>query len=144
MKEKVFFAGTDDVKFIFEKLYDAFLEFGFKAIWFHREFPIDSKDTMEECLENVKKSDRLILVVDKRYGLPSRDSSYSISEEKFLTAYNDDKPILVFVNSETYIQSKMYHKIKKRNEEIYQKNLDELGFKAQKEIYEFIERTNIK
>ena len=141
MKEKVFLAGTDDVKYIMESLYNALTEMGLEPIWFHKKFPIGSADTMEECLTNVKLSDRLILVLDSRYGLPARSLNHSITEEEFLSAYRQKKPVLIFVTRKTWEHSKIYHKLKKENiEEISKKKLNDMGINADKEIFEFIER----
>ena len=109
-KDRVFLAGTDDVKYIMESLEKELEEMGYDPIWFHRKFKVDSKDTMKTCLDNVKTSDRLILVLDKKCGLPYREASRSITEEEFLTAYKDNKPTLIFINQETYAHSKIYRK----------------------------------
>ncbi len=141
MKEKVFLAGTDDVKFVMENLYNVLVDMGFDPIWFHKNFPIDSDDSMEECLKNVRSSDRLILVLDSRYGLTARSLNHSITEEEFLTAYKDGKPILVFVTQETWIHSIIYHKLRKQKTgDVSRKKLHDLGIKADKKLLEFIER----
>ena len=140
MREKVYLAGTDDVKWVFEKLYDILIGFSFDPLWFHKKFPISTSDTMEECIKNVKKSDRLILVLNKKYGLPSRNQKISITEEEFLTAYKKSCPILVFILSETFTQAKTYHSLIKQKKKVTSKTLKEIGLKADKKLYEFIER----
>ncbi len=139
MREKVFLAGTDDVKYIMESLEKELKEMSYDPIWFHRKFNVDSKDTMKTCLDNVKTSDRLILVLDKKCGLPYRDAPRSITEEEFLTAYKDNKPILIFLNQETYAHSKIYRKRIKLGDIITEDNKNEYGFKADIELFDFID-----
>ena len=140
MKEKVFLAGTDDVKYVLEKLNDALIELDYEPIWFHKKFQVNTEDTMKECLRNVENSDRCILVLDKRYGLPYRDLPHSITEEEFLTAYKKNLPILIFITIQTFEQSKIYHKCKKKKRKVTNKHLKELGLKADKFLFEFIDR----
>ena len=140
MKEKVFLAGTDDVKLVLENLNDVLIELGYESIWFHKKFQINTDDTMKECLNNVENSDRFILVLDKRYGLPYRDFAHSITEEEFLTAYRKNLPILIFITIPTFEQSKIYHKLKRKKTKVTNKHLKELGLKADKKLFEFIDR----
>jgi len=145
MVEKVFLCGTDDNKWIMERLDENLPEFGFKPIWFHKTFKVEDKDTMETCIENVRDSDRLILVVNKKYGLPFRytrdNGKISISEEEFLTAVEEEKKILIFIENSVLEQSKIYRKLIKNSDlEITEKNKESYGFEAQLETYEFIDR----
>lgn len=140
MREKVFLAGTDDVKYIMGSLEKELKEMGYDPIWFHKQFKVDSEDTMKSCLDNVSASKRLILVLDKRYGLIYRDAQHSITEEEFLAAYNDNKPILIFIEQETYDHSKIFRKTKNQGTIITDDNKKKYGFKADIELFEFIDR----
>ncbi|MBA7528988.1 hypothetical protein ES705_21180 [subsurface metagenome] len=145
MVEKVFLCGTDDVKWVMESLDENLPEFGFKPIWFHKTFKVEDKDTMETCIENVRDGDRLILVVNKRYGLPFRytreNGKISISEEEFLTAVDEEKKMLIFIENSVLEQSKIYRKLIENSDlEITEENKESYGFKAQLETYEFIDR----
>ena len=140
MVDKVFLAGTDDVRYIMESLEKELKQMGYDPIWFHTKFKVVSKDTMETCLDNVRASDRLILVLDKKYGLSSRDTPRSITEEEFITAYEEGKLILIFIQQETNAHSKIYRKLKRQGKIITEKNKNEYGFKADIELFEFINR----
>lgn len=147
-KENVFLAGTDDVKDVLEHVESRLPELGYDPIWFHKRFDVETDDTFETCLENVKKCDRFILILKARYGLPYNNSEtypdgsykYSITEEEFMTAHRENKPILIFINKDTFAQAGMYHKHKKLDEVYLRKNFSNLGYKAQIGLYEFIER----
>lgn len=140
MKEKVFLAGTDDVKYIMETLEKELKIIGYDPIWFHKKFEVSTEDTMKTCLDNVRSSDRLILVLNKKYGLPSRDTQHSITEEEFLVAYNNGKPILIFIEQETYAQSKIYRNRIKQGEILTEETKNRYGFKADIELFDFINR----
>lgn len=145
MVEKVFLCGTDDVKWVMESLYDKLPNLGYEPIWFHKKFKVIDKDTMETCLDNVRDSDRLILIINKKYGLPFRytrdNGRISISEEEFLTGVEEGKKILIFIDSSVLEQSKIYRKIIKNSKlEITEENKENYGFKAQLETYAFIDR----
>ncbi len=111
-------------------------------------FQVDTEDTFNTCLENVKKCDRFILILKERYGIPYetgekyQDGSYkySITEEEFMTAYRNKKPILTFIYRDTFIQAAMYHKLKSKDKDCLKKDLRSYGYKAQIGLYEFIER----
>jgi hypothetical protein len=140
MREKVFLAGTDDVKYIMEALEKELKEIGYDPIWFHKKFKLDTEDSMKTCLDNVRASDRLILVLDKSYGLPYRDDQYSITEKEFLTANNEAKPILIFIHQETYAHSRIYRNLKKQGINLTEENKIKYGLKANLELFEFIDR----
>lgn len=140
MKEKIFIAGTDDVKWVIEKLYDALEDLDYEPYWFHKRFQVNTEDTMKECLINVENSDRFILVLDKRYGLPYRNFPHSITEEEFLTAFRKNIPILIFITTQTFAHSKIYHNKKKIKKRVTNKHIKELGLKADKHLFEFIDR----
>jgi hypothetical protein len=139
-KKKVFLAGSDDVKYIMESLEKELKEMGYDPIWFHKKFKVEAKDTMETCLNNVRNSDKLILILFNRYGLPFREGGISITEQEFITAKEINKPILIFINKETYDHSKIYRKSKKQGISITEKNKNQYGFKADIGIYELIDR----
>ncbi|KKN19917.1 hypothetical protein LCGC14_0940890 [marine sediment metagenome] len=143
--EQVFLCGTDDVFWIFESLEKSLREMGFEPIWFHNKFKVEDQDTMQTCINNVKNSDRLILIINKRYGLPSRytrnDGNISITEEEFLTAAESDKKILIFIERSVYEQSKFYRKLIKNTDlDITEENKKKFGLKAKLNTYAFIDR----
>ncbi len=147
-KERVFLAGTDDVKDILEHLESRLPELEYELIWFHKRFDVETEDTFDTCLENVKKCDRFILVLKERYGIPYNTSEtypdgsykYSITEEEFMTAHRENIPILIFIYRNTFTQAGMYHKHRKHDKGYLEKNFSNLGYKAQMGLYEFIER----
>lgn len=143
--EQVFLCGTDDVFWVFESIEKSLREMGFEPIWFHNKFKVEDQDTMQTCINNVKNSDRLILIINKRYGLPSRytrnDGNISITEEEFLTAVESDKKILIFIESSVYEQSKFYRKLIKNTDlDITEENKKKYGLKAELNTYAFIDR----
>jgi hypothetical protein len=136
---KVFLGGTDDVKDVMNQLYKELPRYGYKPLWFHREFEVGIADAMDECLNNVVLADRFLLVLDKRYGLPYRASEVSITEKEFQTAYQAKKPILVFVRQETWNSSRLFHaglKVGGEPAEVVAR----LGIKGDTSLYCFIER----
>ena len=147
-KIKIFLAGTDDVKFILENLEEKLRLTDYEPIWFHKKFDVLNENAMEECLINVKNCDRLILVLKERYGLPYKnkekyaDGSYksSITEEEFMTAFKAEKPILVFLYRDSYVQSGIYHKNKMGDVAVTKEQFERLKLKGQIGLFEFIER----
>jgi len=147
-KERVFLAGTDDVKDVLEHLESHLSELEYEPIWFHKRFDVKSEGTFDTCLENVKKCDRFILVLKERYGIffntsetyPDGSYKYSITEEEFMTAHRENIPILIFIYRNTFTQAGMYHKHRKHDARYLEENFSNLGYKAQMGLYEFIER----
>jgi len=145
MKEKVFLSGTEEVRGVMVNLEADFSEIGYSPIYFKGEFKIDNdkenRDLILKCINNVKESERFILVINRTYGTIWDKINLSITETEFNTAYNDDKHILVFIKAEIHTQSIMYDKQIKKNPDL---NLKESGFDAEKETYEFISRIRNK
>ena len=136
MIEKIFLSGTDEVRDLLDALYMALQEYDFEPIWYHRNFPIHSSDSLEECLNNVKLSDRFILVIGKRYGYIYEKTNKSATEEEFWLAYELDKPILVFIRADVYDEYTFYLRYKEVHK-IGKKNYTKL-FSADREVYDFI------
>ena len=144
----IFLAGTDDVRYVIENVEEKLVKMGLEPYWYHRHFEVLNKDTMKTCLDNVKKCDRFILILNQRSGLPYEsnekypDGSYkfTITREEFNTANNAKKPILIFINHEIYVQSKIYHKEKiKKNRNLTKEEFDNLNLKGDIGLFEFIE-----
>jgi len=137
---RIFLAGTDDIRDVANYVNQELPRLGFEPIWFHKKFDIGSEDAMKTCLENVKKSDKFILILDKRYGLPYKDTGHSITEEEFLTAYYLKKPILIFVRKDTTVQSSTFHALLKEGKDPTEQDLKGLNLKADKGLFQFLER----
>ncbi|MFX1295656.1 MAG: tetratricopeptide repeat protein [Promethearchaeota archaeon] len=146
-KVKIFISGTSEVSEEANQVYKYLEELGHEPLWYEENFYISNKNAMDECLENVKISDRLILILNKRYGLPYGDKGYSITETEFNLALEEEKDVLIFIKDNIWIQSPMYKKQKtsgildKITDEKFHK---EMGFKAEQNIYEFIDRIQHK
>ena len=145
-KLKIFISGTDDIKQLANEVYKYLENLGYEPIWFKKRFNVKDKNAMAECLENVKNSDRFILILDKRYGLPYNKTGDSITETEFNLAHELGKPILIFIENYTWEHSSTYHKRKNANKSKIISNEDfvELKFKGQQGIYEFIGRIQHK
>lgn len=147
-KFSIFLAGTDDVRYVIEYIEEKLSKMGLEPYWFHRKIKVLEKDTMKTCLDNVKKCDRFILILNRRSGLPYESSEkypddsyrYTITREEFNTANKGKKPILIFINYEIYIQSKIYHKEKKeKKRNLNKEEFDNLNLKGDMGLFEFIE-----
>jgi hypothetical protein len=136
-----FLAGTDDVKDVIHQLNKELPRYGFKPIWFHKEFKIDKEDSMAECIKNVRLTDKFILILDKRYGLKSRNSEKSITENEFNEAYRLHKPIIIFIRQEVWDWSRIYHVQKRKKKRGFTKDeFTKLGIIGDINLYEFIDR----
>lgn len=67
-----------------------------------------SKDTCEACLNEVRNSDVLILILDRRYGARYKGSNKSFTRLEYDTARAKGIPIFVLVSSEALIGRQFY------------------------------------
>lgn len=140
MKETVFLSGASELQDIFEVIYKNLPNIGFKPIWYKKSFPGDMIDAVSRCLQLVEEADRFILVIDKKYG-QHNNNVLSVTEQEFLTALEKKKPILVFVRSSIFFQLEMYnHVFNKAKNRLIMKHFKDLGYTAEKQVYEFILR----
>ena len=97
---KVFLSSTCyDLKQIRADLFDYFYEQGFTPyLSENHDFPINpQKDTIENCIENVKKNtDIFVLVVGNKYGYQIQNGK-SITNTEYLYAKKSGIPIYVFI-----------------------------------------------
>lgn len=67
---------------------------------------------VEQCLNGVRTSNALVLIVDKRYGEPNQEDedgiSVSITESEFLEASKNKLPIYIFCREEVWIAHKIW------------------------------------
>jgi hypothetical protein len=141
MQVTVFLSGTEEVRGVMDNLKAILPEIGYKPIYFKGKFPIKSEELFSKCINLVNESDRMILVINRTIGTIWEKYDLSITEVEFNTAYNDDKPILVFIKSQIWYESNVYDNSTKNNPNF---NLKESGLNAEKKIYEFISRIKNK
>ena len=88
--KKIFICSTcHDLKDLRAELKDALKKWGYEPILseFSGEFSVEvGVDSHTACVEAVKKSDMLILIVGKRYGGRVPDNDISITELEYNTA----------------------------------------------------------
>lgn len=81
-------------------------------------FPVEiGMHRHDVCINNVKKSDLFIIIVDRRFGAPfCKDSSISITWAEFNEAIRTRRNIIAFVREEVFIERQSFnHNIKKGN-----------------------------
>ncbi len=140
--QTVFLSGTSEVMDITNNLFSELQKLDFKPTWYKKRFETNNLDAIEECLKNVEKSDRYILIIGRTYGSIYPKTGNSITEEEFKTALILNKPVLVFIKSEVYHQFKIFESLKRKSErfEISSNDLKSFGFDADIGVYEFILR----
>ena len=103
------------------------------------DFPVDyTIHSHDVCLNNVKKSDLMILIIDKRYGgiyagnaYPSRN--ISITQYEVEIAKEMGIPVVTFVRNTTWVEKAIYKHNKR-------KGIDIIPFYADKiEVFDLIE-----
>jgi GTPase SAR1 family protein len=142
--QTVFLSGTNEMKHIFNALYEKLPVLNFEPIWYQKKFELDSDDAVNECFRNVVKADRFIITIGKTYGSIYTKTMCSITEQEFNIAYDHSKPILIFIQSAVYHQFKIYLHLKQENKKLLKSRFKELGFEAEPEIYEFLFRIHNK
>lgn len=143
-KITVFLAGTDHVKDVLNDLYKSLTRMKFKPYWFRKpDFPQIHHNAMDNCLEVVKISDRFILVIDERAGLPYNNGR-TICEEEFNIAKERNIPCLVFVRQRVWQQARIYHRHLEKNNKVTKTQFKNLILDGDQDVYEFIERIQHK
>ncbi|TGK87185.1 DUF4062 domain-containing protein [Leptospira montravelensis] len=69
------------------------------------------KSAIETCLENLRRSDYVIFIIDKRYGNTVENLGYpklSVTHLEYLEAKKNSKPILFYIRDKTYGEYKVY------------------------------------
>lgn len=69
------------------------------------------KSAIEICLENLRRSDFVIFIIDKRYGNTLENLGYpklSATHLEYLEAKKNSKPILFYIRDKTYSDYKVY------------------------------------
>lgn len=70
------------------------------------------KSAIETCLENVRRSDYIIFIVDRRYGNTVERLGYpklSVTHLEYLEAKLAQKPILFYIRDKTYSEFKLFN-----------------------------------
>lgn len=96
-------------------------DYGKRVLWSESpDFPVDFYTHSHDiCLDNVKKSDKLILIIDRRYGGIYAGSKYpndniSITQYEVKIAMEMKIPIITFVRNTTWTERAIYkHNLKK-------------------------------
>ncbi len=101
-----FLSGTRKEKYIYEHVNEKLEKCGYKISWYLDEFRVMSNNVLDDCFQNLKKSDRVILVIGKDYGSEYEDSGHSVTEEEWIQALRQEKRILIFVESDVYEEYK--------------------------------------
>ncbi len=96
----------------------------------YNSFPIDpDNDTLQNCLDNVKTSDILILIVGNRYGFVT-DNGKSITNTEYLYAKERGIPVYIFIFKPLITLLKVW----KDN-----KNIDFSNSVESPKVFEFVE-----
>ena len=71
--------------------------------------PYGSIERLEEyCYREVQLADIVVSVIGGRYGSPSQENPYSVSQRELTTAIESDIPVFVFVESSVLAEYKTY------------------------------------
>src|SRR5262245_8016669 len=60
-------------------------------------WPADERRPLDVCLQRIRASDLVILILAHRYGFVPKESSYSITELEFRAAQDGGIPVLGFL-----------------------------------------------
>lgn len=121
-KKTIFISSTCyDLADIRSELAFFLKNYGKKVLWSESpDFPVDFYTHSHDiCLDNVKKSDQLILIIDKRYGGIYAGNKYpkeniSITQYEVKIAMEMQIPIITFVRNTVWTERAIYkHNLKK-------------------------------
>lgn len=145
-KQSVFLCGTDRVQDLLNQTYRYLDKVGFKPFWFRKStFPQLSSNAMDNCLEVVKLTDKFVLILDDRLGLPYKKTDKSISEIEFDTAWEAGQDILVFIRKNIWAYSKVYHRqTKKKGQKLTSEEFEAICLDGEMGVYDFIENIQHK
>ncbi len=108
---RVFLSSTSqDLKTLRETVRDLIEELGHKPVAFEEnDFLADpGKSTYDSCLAEVKKSDLLILILDRRYGSKPKGTDKSATRLEYDTARRAGIPTFVLVSKEALSEQRFY------------------------------------
>ena len=148
MRETIFLSGTDEMSGLLSKVNKKLKEqLEYNVYFYKEEFPIEGTNAIEECFKNVKKADKFLLVIGKRYG-HIYEKEVSMIEKEFNIARREKKPTLVFIRDEIYHKISAYRGYKEEanmsDEEL--SKICRTHLIAEKDVYDFllkIEDSNI-
>lgn len=118
MKKKVFISSTCfNLKDLRSEVAVALEEWGYLPLWNEsRSFPIKpGTHSHDICLDNVKKCDIFVLIIDSRYGGIYAGNNYpkkeiSISQYEFEIAFNEKKEVYIYVRDTVWNERPSYKK----------------------------------
>ncbi len=106
-----FLSGTSKVTHVFERVSEKLKKNGYKISWYLDEFRAMSNNVLDDCFQNLKKSDRVIIVIGKDYGSEYYDTGHSITEEEWRQALKQENRLLIFVEGDVFEEYKRLDKI---------------------------------
>ncbi len=133
-ENKIFLSGTSEFRYLIEGLNDLLYSIGYEPIWFKEKFYLETNDAIGECFTNIEKSDKFIIVIGKNYGYMRNGKKISVIEEEFDYAFSLNKPMMVFIDSEVFNETKFYQQVKDKDLDFN----DFEAFTADENIYQFI------
>ena len=107
----IFLSGTSKEKYIYEYVNEKLRNNGYKISWYLDEFRARSNNVLDDCFQNLSRTDRVILVIGRDYGSEYKDSGHSITEEEWKQALEQNKRMLIFVKADVYEEYKRLDKI---------------------------------
>lgn len=110
MIPNVFVSSTiADLQYLREALRQAIQEIGYNPIMSERDGVgyISPSSAADACFVALKQCQFAVLIIGKRYGSKS-DSGHSITHKEFLTAKENDVPLITFVDSDVMAYKKVY------------------------------------
>jgi len=100
------------------------------------QIPYGKDEALEEyCYREVMTVDILVAVVGGRFGSPSQQSDYSITQKEIKTALANDKPVYVFVQREVHAEYDTYKRNKGNDSIVYAAVTDKKVYAFLEEIY---------
>jgi len=104
-KPRIFISSTFfDLKTVRADMDRFIREMGYESVLNERgQIPYRKEELLEDaCYKEIEFCDVLVSVIGGRYGSPSKENPYSISQKELKTAIEMGKPVYVFIENEPY------------------------------------------
>ena len=134
-RPRIFISSTYyDLKNVRADLERYIRERGFEPVLHERgNIPYGHQEKLEKyCYKEIELCDIVIAIIGGRYGSPSEENSYSISQKELKTAIDLGKPVYIFVEKSVLAEYHTYE-INKNNPNIQYAAVDDVR------VYHFLE-----
>lgn len=145
-RPRIFISSTYyDLKSIRVDLERFIKELGYDSIKSERgQIPYGKKEKLEQyCYREINNCDILVHVIGSKYGSPSSESPYSISQTELKTAHDLNKQVYIFVERNVHTEYKTYL-LNEDDEKFRPQYVDDVKiYKFMKEVYNYASNNTV-